>query len=202
MSLKDKTIDIQNLVNAKPDGIYGNETADKVLRALRVETDVVTEVSRNEKVISKLHSTVRPFMRELIRVSAEQGMLIHALSGFRSYAEQDALYDKHNGVTNAKGGYSGHNFGIACDFGIFENGKYIDEEVDKGRYSRARMDELYKKLGQLGKSIGLSWGGDWKNPVDMPHFYYRPAWSRGLTESELMAGLRARHDNGTDVFVA
>lgn len=52
-------------------------------------------------------------------------------------------------VTNAKGGQSFHQYGIAFDI-------YTTD---------------YKKAGQIGKSIGLEWGGDWKgNLVDRPHF--------------------------------
>lgn len=29
---------------------------------------------------------------------------------------------------------------------------------------------LYKKVGDLGKGIGLEWGGDWKTFTDEPHF--------------------------------
>lgn len=34
-------------------------------------------------------------------------------------------------------------------------------------------DAFMKKVAKIAKSkkVGLSWGGDWKSPVDTPHFY-------------------------------
>ena len=41
---------------------------------------------------------------------------------------------------------------------------------------------FFQKVGALGKSIGLEWGGDWKSIVDKPHFQL-PDW--GSTPSRL-----------------
>jgi peptidoglycan L-alanyl-D-glutamate endopeptidase CwlK len=30
----------------------------------------------------------------------------------------------------------------------------------------------WAKAAELGKSVGLEWGGDWKGFKDMPHFQY------------------------------
>ena len=43
-------------------------------------------------------------------------------------------------------------------------------------------DGFFSKVGAIGKSIGLEWGGDWKTPVDKPHFQ-RP--DGGSTTKEL-----------------
>lgn len=56
----------------------------------------------------------------------------NAHSGLRTYEEQNALYAQGrtapgNKVTNAKGGFSNHNFGIAFDIGIFEGAKYLGD---------------------------------------------------------------------------
>lgn len=42
---------------------------------------------------------------------------------------------------------------------------------------------LFKKMGAIGKKLGLEWGGDYKS-VDCPHFQ----WVGGLTDTELRAG--------------
>lgn len=31
-------------------------------------------------------------------------------------------------------------------------------------------DELWNKIGNIGKKLGLTWGGDWKDFPDKPHF--------------------------------
>lgn len=42
-------------------------------------------------------------------------------SGYRSNEQQDALYAKHDGTTDAKGGESAHNYGCATDWTIFDD---------------------------------------------------------------------------------
>lgn len=83
-------------------------------------------------------------------------------------------------VTNARGGHSNHNFGIAFDVGVFEGNQYLGESVK------------YKAVGALGMELGLEWGGNWKTLVDQPHFQLRPAWAADLSERDLLAELRAR----------
>lgn len=43
--------------------------------------------------------------------------------GFRTYAEQDEIYAR--GASRAEGGQSNHNFAIAMDVAIVENGKCL-----------------------------------------------------------------------------
>ena len=42
--------------------------------------------------------------------------------------------------------------------------------------------KMFKRVGELGKSLGLEWGGSWKSPVDKPHFQL-PYW--GSTAKKL-----------------
>ena len=42
--------------------------------------------------------------------------------------------------------------------GIFRDNKYVDE------------DPAYDIVGQIGKGLGLVWGGDWAAFPDTPHF--------------------------------
>jgi peptidoglycan L-alanyl-D-glutamate endopeptidase CwlK len=72
-------------------------------------------------------------------------------------------------VTKAKGGYSNHNFGIAWDIAIFENGAYRPESLH------------YGKAGEIERDQGLEWGGDWKSIQDEPHFNLKT----GLTTAQL-----------------
>ena len=55
--------------------------------------------------------------------TAEKDITIQITDGFRTYEEQDALYaqsrtEHGNIVTNAKGGKSYHNYGLAVDFSV------------------------------------------------------------------------------------
>jgi peptidoglycan L-alanyl-D-glutamate endopeptidase CwlK len=147
--------------------------------------------------IATLHPLVQTLAHDLANLAAQAGITIQIISGSRTYAEQDALYakgrtvkpiGKKHRVTNAKGGYSNHNFGIAFDVGVFEGASY------KGSSPK------YKAVGALGTSIGLDWGGNWKSFVDEPHFQVRPAWASELSERDMVTELRRRHKAGIGPF--
>ena len=91
-------------------------------------------------------------------------------------------------MTNARGGYSNHNFGIAFDIGVFEGGRYLEES------------SAYKAVGALGMKLGLDWGGSWRTITDEPHFQLRPAWAREMSEHDMLAELRARRARGQSAF--
>ncbi|TLY41369.1 MAG: M15 family metallopeptidase [Nitrospirae bacterium] len=74
-------------------------------------------------------------------------------------------------VTKAKGGQSYHNFGLAFDIVVLDSLGKADWDTNHPGW---------KKAGDLGKSVGLEWGGDWKSFKDLPHFQY----TGGLTLEE------------------
>lgn len=149
---------------------------------------------RSEGIISTLLPQIQPLARELINQALAEGITIKAISGLRTYAEQDALYAQgrtdESGpvVTKAKGGYSNHNFGIAFDVGFFKDGKYINDAPE------------YKTVSVWGKELGLTWGGDWVGIEDRPHYELRPVWATGMSEGAMLAELRSRKEAGTDLF--
>ncbi|MCL6630685.1 MAG: M15 family metallopeptidase, partial [Armatimonadetes bacterium] len=57
----------------------------------------------------------------------ENGIQVKLVSGYRSQEEQDQLYAQGRTmpgkiVTNARGGYSWHNFGLAADYAFVKDG--------------------------------------------------------------------------------
>ena len=154
----------------------------------------ISEVdARSEKVIATLQPPVRPMARALVQKAALNGIEIRIISGLRSYAEQNALYAQGRTlagrkVTNARGGYSNHNFGIAFDVGVFEGSRYLGESPK------------YKAVGALGMELGLEWGGSWKTIIDEPHFQLRPAWAAGLSERQMLAQMRSFVADDRPVF--
>lgn len=88
------------------------------------------------------------------------GYEMRITQGFRSIAEQDALYAQGRPkgviVTNAKGGQSFHNYGVALDFVFKKEGYKVPKTV-------------WNKFGAIGKKHGFEWGGDWTSFVDEPH---------------------------------
>lgn len=116
-----------------------------------------------------LPDTQRAARSFLKRATNLAGFDVRIISGSRTYAEQDQLYRKGRFgnpgpiVTKAKGGQSNHNFGIAWDVGIFQNGKYLTGDSK----SEAK---IYKQLAEVALSSDLEWGGNWTSIVDMPHY--------------------------------
>ena len=107
----------------------------------------------------------RMWLKQAKEEAAKLGYDVRIICGTRTYAEQDGLYaqertKKGAKVTNARGGYSWHKFGLAFDFGIFST----DCKTNYGE------SQHYKTLGKLAMTLpNTTWGGTWKNPVDEPH---------------------------------
>ena len=176
-----------------PDAIKSAETA--TLAGEGKEAD-----SRSEGNIATLLPRVRPFARALVEKAANQGIIIKVTSGTRSFAEQDQLFAQGRTkggkiVSNARGGFSNHNFGIAFDVTIFTGSS--DPEKAK---TPVFESPVYKAIGALGTELGLEWGGNWKTIVDEPHFQLRPGWAADLGEKDMLAELRSRKDSGEDFF--
>lgn len=156
--------------------------------------------SRSEGNIATLHVRVRPYARALIEKARGQGIIIKVTSATRSFAEQDKLYAQGRTapgkiVTNAKGGFSNHNFGIAVDVTIFKGSD--DPELAK---TPVFESPLYKVVGSLGTDLGLEWGGNWTSIKDEPHFQLRPAWAKDMKESTMLTELRRRKAAGIDFY--
>ena len=150
--------------------------------------------ARSEKVIATLQPQVRPYARALVKKAASIGITIKVISGLRTYDEQNKLYAQGRTkpgpiVTNARGGFSNHNFGIAFDIGVFDGARYVPESP------------RYKAVGALGVELGLEWGGNWRTIQDEPHFQLRPSWARNQTERDMLAELRARTASGQSYYV-
>jgi len=128
--------------------------------------------------LKELHPYVQQKAEKLISECAAAGINILVTQTYRSIAEQDALYAQGRTkpgkkVTNAKGGQSYHNYRLAFDIVPLVNGKPAWDRLD-----------LFDKAGEIGKRIGLEWGGDFKTIKDRPHFQY----TQGLTYYDLQNG--------------
>jgi peptidoglycan LD-endopeptidase CwlK len=148
---------------------------------------------RSEKAIATLLPQVQPYARALVKKAAQHGITIKVIAGMRTYDEQNELFTQGRTkpgriVTNARGGFSNHNFGIAFDVDVFEGANYLGESPK------------YKAVGALGMDLGLDWGGKWKTFMDEPHFQLRPKWAGDMKESVMLAELRARKDSGQGAY--
>lgn len=129
---------VQKILNLQEDGKAGPETWSAIYSALVAtpapgttpEISLSPVDTRSEKSIGTLLPEVQPFARALVQKAAAGSINIKIISGLRTYAEQDALYAKGRTapgptVTNATGGRSNHNFGIAFDIGVFSGNSYL-----------------------------------------------------------------------------
>jgi len=201
MRIEDMIAAVQKKLGVQVDGRAGTETWGAIYaQIVKAKVDgiqpaeAISEVdARSEKVIATLQPQVRPLARALVQKAARNGIQFKVISGLRTYAEQNALYAQGRTqpgrkVTNARGGYSNHNFGIAFDVGVFEGTRYLGESPK------------YKAVGALGMELGLEWGGSWKSIVDEPHFQLRPAWATDLSERQMLAQLRGFVADDRPVF--
>lgn len=136
--------------------------------------------------VSQLHPELQKKVEQLKILCQQNGITIGISECVRTVAEQDALYAKGRTmpgkiVTKAKGNtYSSmHQWGVAFDF-------YLKMDVDgDGSVSDDAFNnstDLFNKVGNIGQSIGLEWGGAWKSMKDLPHFQL-PNW--GSTPAKL-----------------
>ena len=201
MTLQEMITEVQAVLGVQVDGKAGPETWTAIYQALvrarparRAPVPAITLADpRSEKVIATLVPEVQPLARALVHKAGEAGIRIKVISGHRTYEEQDALYAQGRTlpgakITNARAGYSNHNFGLAFDVGVFEGNRYLGDSPK------------YKAVGVLGMDLGLEWGGNWKTIVDQPHFQLRPQWARDLTERQMLAQLRERVASGESLF--
>jgi peptidoglycan L-alanyl-D-glutamate endopeptidase CwlK len=96
----------------------------------------------------------------------------------RTFAEQDALYAQGRTksgkvVTNAKGGQSYHNYGLAVDIVLIRdmdgNGSFETASWDTNLDADNDGQSDWMEAVAIFKRHGWEWGGDWKF-TDMPHF--------------------------------
>jgi len=121
--------------------------------------------------IDSLHPLIREEVRRLVNYVNEKvltgNVKMLVSQGLRTFEEQDTLYAKKPKVTNAKGGQSIHNYGLAFDFCLV-NGKIAIWDVAKDFDNDKIAD--WKEVVDVFKSAGYTWGGDFRSFKDAPHF--------------------------------
>jgi len=113
--------------------------------------------------LNLLHPEAKKKALQLIQKCKEAGIDIVITQTLRTKKEQDALYAQGRTrpgkiVTNCQYPDSPHCWGVAFDIAVITNGK-----------ASWNISE-YFKVGPIGESLDLEWGGRWKNFPDYPHF--------------------------------
>ncbi len=156
-------------------GFEANDSNDKNTIVKAVEAtpvshlNIFTGLSKVDQINAAKLAGVCPALQsrgqKFIEAAAADGVIVQIVQGLRTFAEQDELFKKGRTkpgkrVTNARGGQSNHNFGLALDFAPVVGGKVSWDE------------KLYRPFGKWAAAAGLSWGGNWTKFKDLPHVEY------------------------------
>ena len=138
----------------------------------------------NASRLAPLHPRLKKLGVELIAKCKAQGIDILITQGLRTVEEQDALFaqgrlglaqvnglrkkasmapigpKENTKVTNARGGQSFHNFGLAIDFVPL---------LSMGKANWNTKDPSWMKVRQIGKALGLRPASEVKPDWDLPH---------------------------------
>lgn len=118
---------------------------------------------------------------------------------YRSNELQDKLFNQKPKVTNAKGGQSIHNYGLAFDIVLLydNDGNGTFEEASWSMIRDYDKDSIadWMEVTNYFKSKGWQWGGDWKNFKDNPHFEMNFGHTWRTLKSLLESG-KVIDDNG------
>lgn len=135
---------------------------------------------RDEKVslprIKLLHPKIASEIEALVNAAEKEispNISIRIVQGLRTIKEQDDLYaigrtKAGKKVTQAKGGQSYHNYGLAIDFAFLTNeGKELSWDTKKDWDNDLVPDWI--EVVRVFMKAGYEWGGSWKF-TDLPHF--------------------------------
>jgi peptidoglycan L-alanyl-D-glutamate endopeptidase CwlK len=142
--------------------------------------------------IQLLHPKLRAEAEALINQANAQltkHSKIRVVQTLRTFAEQDALYAKGRTepgpkVTQAKGGQSLHNYGVALDFCLLIDDKEVSWDTKKDWDGDKVAD--WMEVVKVFRNAGWEWGGTWKFQ-DNPHFQktFGNTWQQLLAKHQM-----------------
>lgn len=147
--------------------------------------------------INLMHPKIRTELLEqylTINTKLPTGVRLRFSQTLRTIKEQDDIYAQGRTkpgkiVTNAKGGQSIHNYGLAFDIVL------LYDKDGNGSLETASWEEnsYWKQVVTYFKSQGWFWGGDFKSIKDSPHFEktFGNSWQTLQKKSKIK-------DNGKD----
>jgi peptidoglycan L-alanyl-D-glutamate endopeptidase CwlK len=129
----------------------------------------------SEPRIALLHPKIKDEVLRLLNQAEsiiDSNLAIRVVQGLRTIEEQNELYAQGRTkpgsiVTNAKGGSSYHNYGLAIDFCFLFQQPSGEYKYDDNK--SWLVGPNHKKVTDLFKANGYQWGGDWQTTKDFPH---------------------------------
>lgn len=124
--------------------------------------------------LKSLHPYFRDKIVNMINICKSKGIELAVVESYRTKAKQSEYFSMGKKYTQSKGGKSKHQYGLAVDLVPIVNGQpKWDNKV------------LWRKIGVIGESLGLRWGGRWRSIYDPAHF----EWTGGLSSYHLESGV-------------
>jgi len=116
--------------------------------------------------LSQVHPKLSELIQKLAELLAAEEIDLHVTQGLRSFQQQADLYAQGRTkpgpiVTKAPPGHSWHEFGMAVDVVPFDKEGHPDWNADH---------PAWKRIVEVGKSLGLFSGTDFHSIKDTPHF--------------------------------
>jgi hypothetical protein len=123
--------------------------------------------ARSEKMISELNPQFQPQVRKLLLQGLAEGLRPEIVEAFRTQSRQDELYEK-GGVTQTR---------KSMHTGTGQPGTALAVDIaqldPKGQITYNATPGFWERMGEIGQSLGMTWGGSWKGFQDKPHFQYK-----------------------------
>jgi peptidoglycan L-alanyl-D-glutamate endopeptidase CwlK len=127
----------------------------------------------NEQRLSGVKPVLAQAATRIIEAARRAGYVLIVAEGFRTVAQQNIYYAQGRTapgkiITYTKGNEGKHTRGEAVDFDFVVGGVQSNS-----------LSNNWAIVGQLAKSLGLVWGGDWINlrdyrHIEMPNNYILP----------------------------
>ena len=153
-------------------------------------------VQRIDGIHPKLRQELHQIYNEICVAFSNKQVGCRFVQVYRTFAEQDALYAQGRTkpgpkVTEAPGGKSYHNYGLAIDFCLLydknNDGKIQSDEIVWDRQTDLNKDHVidWIEVVNIFTKYGWKWGATWK---DYPHFEK----DFGYSVSKLLAKYRSK----------
>lgn len=137
-----------------------------------------------DRSLGSLNPIVRSRVLDFQYLINKHKLKAEVFETYRGQRRQEELLEQ--GKSKAKFGHSYHNYGLAVDIVFKDN---------RGNWTW--NSDQWERLGQIGKSLGFEWGGDWKGFVDCPHFQY----TFGLSIDDLLSGKKPPIEDETHKYI-
>jgi peptidoglycan hydrolase-like protein with peptidoglycan-binding domain len=155
------------------EGKVGNATLAALEEAGKTISAAGTSIDPRNKT-PQVHPELRRRLGMLAEALAGRGMQAMITDGLRTFAEQDAIFAQGRTkpgdiVTNARGGESNHNYGLAVDlYPVIEGRVFTAIPKDASREFRQRFEAVQQAIIEDAERLGLTSGAHFSRG-DPPH---------------------------------